>query len=72
MEKIKTEPTENNANDACVSCSYCQAKTTAEKEQLAIMNCRETEILDLKEQIQNFKGVIKSLQQELDEKDSKL
>ena len=72
MEKIKTEPTKKNANHMCVGGSYSQAKKTIEKEQLPILNCRETEILNLKEQIQNFKGVIKSLQQELDEKDSKL
>ena len=72
MDKIKAEPIANNVNHTCVCCCYCQAKITTEKEQFPKMNCRETEILDLKEQIQNFKGVIKSLQQELDEKDSKL
>ena len=72
MDKIKAEATSNNVNYTCAGCCYCQAKKTIENEQLPILNCRETEILNLKEQIQNFKGVIKSLQQELDEKDSKL
>ena len=57
----------NNAN-----CRYCRAILTPENELLPRIDYRETEILNLKQQIQNFKGIIKSLQLDLDDKDSKL
>lgn len=47
------------------SCSYCKAKITAENEQLPRIDYRETEILNLKQQIQNLK-------QELTEKEKQL
>ena len=68
MDKIKVEPTVINNNE----CSYCQAKQTFENELLKRIDDRETEILNQKQEILNFKGVIKSLQKDLNEKDNKL
>ena len=47
------------------NCSYCLAIRTPENELLPQIDYRETEILNLKQQIQNMKF-------ELDEKDSQL
>ena len=68
MDKIKVEPTVTNNNE----CIYCQAKQTSENELLKRIDDRETEILNQKQEILNFKGVIKSLQKDLNEKDNKL
>jgi hypothetical protein len=54
------------------NCRYCRAILTTENEFLPRIDYRETEILNLKQQIQNFKGIINSLQHDLDDKDSKL
>ena len=58
---------ENNAR-----CSYCRAKMTAENEILPRIDYKETEIMNLNQQIQNLEGVIRALKQELVEKNKKL
>ena len=60
MDKVKSEP--QLINESYSKCRYCQAKITAENELLPRIDYRETEILNLKSQIQNLK-------QELYEKD---
>ena len=72
MSNIKTEYQITNKNGSYSKCCYCQAKITPENEVAPRMDYRETDILNLKQQIQNYKGVIKSLQQELDENEKKL
>ena len=59
MNKVKTEP----HNDSNSKCRDCQAKITHENEPL--IDYRDTEILNLKQQVQYLKL-------ELDEKDAKL
>lgn len=68
MHKIKIEPTAIVSNE----CSSCQTRLTAEIELLKRIDDREAEILNLKQEILNFKCVNKSLQQDLDKKDTKL
>ena len=63
MDKVKSEPT--TINESFSKCRYCQAKINSENELLPRIDYRETEILNLKQQIQNMKF-------ELDEKDSQL
>ncbi len=55
-----------------VRCRYCHAEITAKNELLPRIDYKETEILNLKQQIQILKNVIETLKQELDEKDMKL
>ena len=62
MNKIKAEPTTIESN---TKCSNCIAKTTTENELKERIDDRDTEILNLKSQIQNVKL-------ELCEKDMKL
>ena len=69
MNTIKAESTAVNKSESYSKCRYCQAKITPENEPLPRVESRET---DLKQQIQSYKGVIKSLQQELDENEDKL
>ena len=52
MNKIKAEPTTIESNSKC---PYCQAKTTTENELQERLDDRESEILNLKNQIQNLK-----------------
>ena len=68
MDKIKVEPTVVNNNDS----RYCQFKLESENELLKRINERETEILNLKQEILNFKAVNKRLHKDLKEKDNKL
>ena len=63
MDKTKADQTMKNKSFS--RCRYCQAKITAENELLPRIDYKETEILNLKQQIQNMKSL-------LDEKDSKL
>ena len=61
-KQIKSEPTTIESNSKC---PYCQAKITAENELQERIDDRESEILNLKNQIQNLKF-------ELNEKDMAL
>ena len=70
MDKVKVETTTSDNENAC--CRYYQAKETAEKELLQSIHDREKENLSLKQQILDFKNEIKILNQDHDEKDSKL
>ena len=70
MDKVKVETTISDDENAC--CRYYQAKETAEKELLKSIHEREKENLSLKQQILDFKSVVKILYQDQDEKDSKL
>lgn len=65
MIKIKTEPQIINKNESYSRCRYCQAKITAENEPFIRIDYRDTDILNLKQQIEYLKL-------ELDEKDTKL
>jgi hypothetical protein len=66
MNKIKEEPTDlKQITQSFSICRYCQAKITAENELLSRIDYKETEILNLKQQVQNMKL-------QLDEKDAKL
>ena len=58
---------ENNAR-----CFYCRAKLTSEDELLPKIDYKETEIMNLNQQIQKLEGVIQALKQELVEKNKKL
>ena len=63
MDKTKAGQTMKNKSHS--RCRYCQAKITAENELLPRIDYKETEILNLKQQVQNMKL-------QLDEKDAKL
>ena len=53
-------------------CSYCKATIAAENEHLPRIDYRETEILNLKQENKYFEIEIKSLKQELHEKEKTL
>ena len=65
MLSIKEEPTTLERNQSNAKCSFCQAKITTEIELQKRIGERETEILNLKNQIQNLKF-------ELNQKDNTL
>ena len=48
----------------CAKCCYCLAEITPDNEKLPRIDYRETEILNLKQQIQNLQNVISSLRQQ--------
>ena len=58
--------------DGNARCSYCKATITVENEHLPRIDYRETEILNLRQENKYFEIEIKSLKQELHEKDNKL
>ena len=60
-KQIKAEPTTIEINSKC---PYCQSKITAENELKERIDDRESEILNLKNQIQNLRF-------ELNDKDTK-
>ena len=64
-KQVKAEPTPIDAKQVYSKCRYCQAKITDENELLPRIDYSETEILNLKQQIQNMKL-------ELSEKDMQL
>jgi len=71
--KTKIKSLEMNTFQAeNIRCRQCQVEITAENEPLPRIDYKETEILNLKQQVQNLKGEIGGLKQELDEKDRKL
>ena len=72
MNQIKTERIEFEYNESYVICRYCQATITPENKALPRMDHKETEILNINQQIKNLEAVVESLKQELDEKDKKL
>ena len=72
MNEIKTERIEFDYNENYVICRYCQTKITPENEKLPRIDYKETEILNLKQQVQNLRGEIGGLKQELVEMDTKL
>lgn len=72
MNNIEENATYNKKYESNARCSYCQAELTAENEHLPRIDYRETEILNLKQQLQNLQSVMDSLKQELSEKDKKL
>ena len=55
-----------------IRCRQCQVEITSENEPLPRIDYKETEILNLRQQVQNLKGEIGGLKQELGEKDRKL
>ena len=55
-----------------LKCRQCQVGITSKNEPLPRIDYKETEILNLKQQVQNLQGEIGGLKQELDEKDTKL
>jgi hypothetical protein len=65
MNEIKLEPIDFDYNDMYASCSYYQPIIPAENEPLPIIDYKETEIWNLRQQIESFA-------QELDEKDKRL
>jgi ribosomal protein S18 len=65
MNKIKSEPHNIDANESNSKCRYCQSKISPENEPLMRIDYRDTEILNLKQQVQFLKL-------ELDEKNAKL
>ena len=72
MSNIKDNTTKNKNYESNARCSYCQAELTPENELLPRIDYRETEILNLKQQLQNLQSLIDSLKQELMIKDRKL
>jgi hypothetical protein len=69
MSKIKEEPKDYNENEINVRCRQCQVQITSQNEPLPRINYKETEILNLKQQVQNLKGDNDRLKQELHAKD---
>ena len=65
MIKIKTEPHNIDTNKSYSKCRHCQAQITSENEPLIRIDYRDTEILNLKQQVQYLKL-------ELEKKDAKL
>jgi hypothetical protein len=53
-----------NKRKNCAKCCYCLAEITPDNKQLPRIDYRETEILNLKQQIQNLQNVISSLRQQ--------
>ena len=72
MSEIKVEPAIVNIIESNARCRYCLAEISTENELLPRIDCRETGLLNLKQQIIYFESEIKSLKQELQEKDNKL
>ena len=72
MSKIKEEPKDYNENEINVRCRQCQVQITSQNEPLPRINYKETEILNLKQQVQNLKGDNERLKQELHTKDIKM
>jgi hypothetical protein len=55
MNKIKEEPTDlKQITQSFSICRYCQAKITAENELLPRIDYKETEILNLKQKLENM------------------
>ena len=54
MNKIKAEPTTIDVNHGDSKCRYFQAKITAENELLPRIDYKETEILNLKQQLEKM------------------
>ena len=55
MFSIKAEPTSLERNQINAKCSFCQARIRTENELQERLDDRESEILNLKNQIQNLK-----------------
>ena len=72
MSKIKTKSTAVNINQINARCRFCKAKQTAENKLLPRIDYKETENLNMKQQIKYFESEIQSLKQELHEKDNEL
>ena len=64
MNEIKTERIEFEYNESYVMCRFCQATITPQNKPLPIMDLKETEICNLKQQIQNLKKENERLKQE--------
>ena len=54
-KQVKAEPTTIEIHQSNSKCPYCQAKITAENELRKRIDERESEILNLNNQIQNIK-----------------
>lgn len=72
MEKNQAEPGNISKNQSYSRCNYCQAKITPENEFLPRIDYKETEILNLKQQIQNSERLIEGLKLRLAENDKKM
>jgi len=64
MNEIKTERIEFEYNESYVMCRFCQATITPQNKPLPSTNNKETDILNLKEQIQKQEEENERLKQE--------
>ena len=64
MNETRIESIEFDYNHRGFMCRYCQTKMTPENEALPRISCKENEILNLKQQIQNLQAENERLKQE--------